>query len=300
MALFSGKTVIVTGAGRGIGREHALQFAAEGARVVVNDLGGGNDGSGHDVSAAQLVVDEILAAGGTAVANTDSVASWEGAQRIVATAIDAYGGLDILVNNAGILRDRMIVNLTEDDIELVFGVHLHGTIGVTHHAARFWRDEAKAGRLAPRRVVNTSSGSGLFGSAGQANYAAAKMGIAAFTIVCARELERYGVRANAIAPGARTRLTLATPGMGEIIEPPADEDVFDVWHPANTTPIVLLLAAEDCAFNGQVFETYGGTVALYQGWTRQRTAARDGRWTVDDLRKELADWPVGPPPMPQL
>jgi NAD(P)-dependent dehydrogenase (short-subunit alcohol dehydrogenase family) len=298
MARFDDKVVIVTGAGRGIGREHALAFAADGARVVVNDRGGAKDGSGSDQSAARAVVDEISARGGTAIANTDDVGAWEGARAIVQAALDAFGDLHVVVNNAGILRDRMIVSMTEEDFDRVIEVHLKGTFAVTRWAATYWREQTKAGAVAPRRIVNTSSGSGLFGNAGQANYASAKMGIAAFTIVCARELERYGVRANAIAPGARTRLTLATPGIEEVLEAPADG--FDPWHPANTTPIVQWLADDACPFNGQVFETVGGRVTLYQGWTRLETAALDRRWTVDELQAATAAWPAGPPPMPEL
>jgi NAD(P)-dependent dehydrogenase (short-subunit alcohol dehydrogenase family) len=300
MGHFDGRVVIVTGAGRGIGREHALQFAAEGAHVVVNDLGGSNDGRGDDATAAQAVADEIVAAGGIAVANADSVSSWQGAKSIVDAAVDSFGDLHIVVNNAGILRDRTIVSMSEEDFDGVVEVHLKGTFAVTRWAANYWRDRAKAGHDTPRRIINTSSGSGLFGNAGQANYAAAKMGIAAFTIVCARELDRYHVQANAIAPGARTRLTLATPGLDDVLKAPDDAGQFDRWHPANTTPIVLYLATDDCRFNGQLFETVGGRVSLYRGWTVERSATLERAWTMDELAEATRDWPVGPPALPDV
>jgi NAD(P)-dependent dehydrogenase (short-subunit alcohol dehydrogenase family) len=300
MGHFDGRVVVVTGAGRGIGREHALQFAAEGAHVVVNDLGGSNDGRGDDATAAQAVADEIVAAGGVAVANVDSVSSWQGAKSIVDAAVDSFGDLHVVVNNAGILRDRTIVSMSEEDFDRVVDVHLKGTFAVTRWAANYWRDRAKAGHHGPRRIINTSSGSGLYGNAGQANYAAAKMGIAAFTIVCARELDRYHVRANAIAPGARTRLTLATPGLDDVLRAPDDAAQFDRWHPANTTPIVLYLATDDCRFNGQLFETVGGRVSLYRGWTVERSASLERAWTVDELAEATRDWPVGPPALPDV
>jgi len=202
-----GRVVIVTGAGRGIGRGHALEFARQGAKVVVNDLGGTMDGTGSDAGPAQQVVDEIRAAGGEAVASGDNVADWKGAERLVRTAIETYGRLDVLVNNAGILRDRMLVNMTEDEWDAVINVHLKGTFGPAHFAAEHWRERSKAGEEVDGRLINTSSTSGIFGNVGQTNYGAAKAGIASFTIIAAQELARYGVTVNAIAPGARTRLT---------------------------------------------------------------------------------------------
>ncbi len=299
MGQFDGKVVVITGSGRGIGREHALRFAAEGASVVVNDLGAANDGSGSDRSAAQSVVDEIVAAGGSAAANTDSVASWDGAKAIIDTAIDTFGDLHIVVNNAGITRDRTIITMPEDDFDLVVAVHLKGTFAMTHFAGNYWREKAKAGSTDQRRIVNTTSGSGLFGNAGQANYASAKMGITGLTIVSARELERYHVRTNAIAPGARTRMTLATPGFDEVLKAPDDASVFDKWHPGNTSPITMYLATDECPFNGQVFETLGGRVSLYQGWTPNHSVTADHMWTIDELKDATKDWPVGPPSMPE-
>src|SRR5688500_15565199 len=207
MGINDGRVVIVTGAGRGIGRGHALAFAREGARVVVNDLGAEVDGSGSSTGPAGQVVDEIRAAGGQAVANGDDVSDWEGAQRLVNTAIETFGGLDVLVNNAGILRDRMLVNMTEDEWDAVVRVHLKGTFAPTRWAAAYWRERAKAGETNDARVINTSSTSGIFGNPGQTNYGAAKSGIAGFTVILAQELGRYGVTVNAIAPGALTRMT---------------------------------------------------------------------------------------------
>jgi NAD(P)-dependent dehydrogenase (short-subunit alcohol dehydrogenase family) len=271
-----GRIVVITGAGRGIGREHALFLAAEGARVVVNDLGGATDGSGSDTSAAQSVADEIVAAGGRAVASTDSVTDFAGAERIIGTAVSAFGGLDVVVNNAGILRDRMLVSMGEDEFDAVVAVHLKGTFNVTRHAAAYWREQTKAGQSGSRAIVNTSSGAGLHGNPGQTNYAAAKAGIAAMTIVNAMELTRYGVRANCIAPIARTRLTLQTPGMGEHM----GGSVFD---PENVSPLVAYLARADCPFNGQVFSVYGGSVGIYAGWSIAEEVRTDGKWSAEEL-----------------
>jgi NAD(P)-dependent dehydrogenase (short-subunit alcohol dehydrogenase family) len=295
-----GRVAIITGGGRGIGREHALLFASEGAKVVVNDLGGAADGSGSDQTAAEQVAAEIKSGGGEAIANGDSVTDWEGAQRIVNAAVEAFGDLHVVVNNAGILRDRVIVNMTEEEFDAVINVHLKGTFCVSRWASAYWREQTKAGNEGKRAIVNTSSGSGLHGNAGQANYAAAKAGIAAMTIVQARELSRYGVRANAIAPVARTRMTLATPGLGDAIAAPEDPGVFDVWDPANISPIVAFLATEDCPFTGQVFETRGGRVGFYQGWTVTEHVDKDDRWTVEELKAAVKDWPAGPPPFPMF
>ncbi|MGO9854295.1 MAG: SDR family oxidoreductase [Acidimicrobiales bacterium] len=270
------RVTIITGAGRGIGREHALLFAALGAKVVVNDLGGAVDGSGADVSAAQAVVDEITAAGGQAVANTDSVSSFAGAKALVDQAVSTYGDLHVVVNNAGILRDRMLVSMSEQEFDDVIAVHLKGTFNVTRHAAEVWREAAKAGTVTDRAIVNTSSGAGLHGNVGQTNYAAAKAGIAAMTVVNAMELNRYGVRANCIAPVARTRLTMQTPGMGESMQ----QHVFD---PENVSPLVAVLASETCPFNGQVFSVYGGSVGIYAGWSIADSVETDDRWTAESL-----------------
>ncbi len=274
--MLQGRVAIITGGGRGIGREHALLFASLGAKVVVNDLGGAVDGSGADISAAQSVVDEITAAGGQAVANTDSVSSFDGAKAIVDQAVSTYGDLHVVVNNAGILRDRMLVSMSEQDFDDVIAVHLKGTFSVTRHAAAHWREAAKGGTVTDRAIVNTSSGAGLHGNVGQTNYSAAKAGIAAMTVVNAMELHRYGVRANCIAPVARTRLTMQTPGMGESME----QHVFD---PECVSPLVAVLAAETCPFNGQVFSVYGGSVGIYAGWSIADSVETDDRWTPETL-----------------
>jgi NAD(P)-dependent dehydrogenase (short-subunit alcohol dehydrogenase family) len=287
MGALDGRVAVVTGAGRGIGREHALFFAAEGARVVVNDLGGAPDGTGDDRTAAEQVVEEIKGFGGEAVANADNVADWEGGQRVVRAALDAFGDLHVLVNNAGILRDRVLVNMTEEEWDAVIAVHLKGHFVPTRFAASYWREQTKAGRTVRASVINTSSTSGLVGNPGQANYGAAKAGIAAFTIITAQELGRYGVRVNGIAPAARTRLTEATPGLGEIIKAPDEPGRFDIWDPANVSPLVGWLATEDCPANGRIFYVQGGAVKLMTGWTMAEGVERDDRWTIDQLDKQL-------------
>lgn len=274
--LLENRVAVVTGAGRGVGREHALLMAAEGAKVVVNDLGGGADGTGADTSAAQSVVDEIVAAGGAAVANTDSVADFAASARIVHAAVEAFGDLHVVVNNAGILRDRMLVSMSEQDFDAVIAVHLKGTFNVTRHAATYWREQAKQGLEADRSVINTSSGAGLHGNVGQTNYAAAKAGIAAMTIVDAMELAKYRVRVNCIAPIARTRLTLATPGIQDAMG-------VSAFDPENIAPVVACLAAGTSPFTGQVFSVYGGHVGIYQGWSIHEEVVADGRWSAADL-----------------
>ena len=287
MASLDGRVAIITGAGRGIGREHALLFAAEGARVVVNDLGGANDGEGQDASPAEQVVAEIRDLGGEAVVNTDNVADWEGAQRMINAAVEHFGDLDILVNNAGILRDRVLVNMTEEEWDAVIAVHLKGHFAPTRWAAAYWREQSKAGVSKPRNVVHTSSTSGLFSNPGQANYGAAKSGIATFSQICAKELVRYGVKSNCIAPGARTRLTLATPGLGEIMTPKEGE--FDRWDPANISPLVAYLSTAECAFTGETFFVQGGTVTRVNSWAMGDTVQQEAKWTVDGLAGALAD-----------
>lgn len=276
---------IITGAGRGIGREHALYFSSLGARVVVNDHGGENDGSESDDAPADEVVAEIRDAGGEAIANSDDVADWAGAQQLIGTAIDAYGDLDILVNNAGILRDRTIVNMTEAEWDDVVTVHMKGHFAPTHHAAVFWRNEHKAERSKRRNLVHTSSTSGLFANPGQGNYGAAKSGIATFSQIAAKELSRYDVVSNCIAPGARTRLTLATPGLEDIMAP--KETGFDEWDPANISPVVAYLSSEQCAFNGETFFVQGGVVKRVDSWSMGDTVEQDDRWTVEALADAL-------------
>jgi len=287
MGALEGRVAIITGAGRGIGREHALLFAAEGAKVVVNDLGSAADGTGDDRTPAQQVVDEIKAMGGSAIANADNVADWAGGERLVAAAIEAFGDLHILVNNAGILRDRVIINMSEAEWDAVIAVHLKGHFVPTRFAAAYWRERAKAGHEVKASVINTSSTSGLFSNPGQSNYGAAKSGIATLTEIAAKELIRYGVRVNAIAPAARTRLTLATPGVGDQIQPPAEPGRFDVWDPANISPFVGWLATEQCPATGKVFYVQGGRVAVFQPWTIVDQIERDDRWTIAELDQEM-------------
>ena len=286
MGALDGRVAIITGAGRGIGREHALLFAAEGAKVVINDVGGSNDGTGVDASPAQQVVDEIAAMGGEAVANYDSVADWEGAQRMINTAIEHFGDLDILVNNAGILRDRVLVNMTEEEWDAVVAVHLKGHFAPTRWAAAYWREQTKAGVNKARNVVHTSSTSGLFSNPGQTNYGAAKSGIATFSQICAKELSRYGVKSNCIAPAARTRLTLATPGLPEVME--AKDGTFDIWDPANISPLVAYLATADCRFTGETFYVQGGSVKRFKSWEFGEGVDRDDRWDVASLAEALS------------
>lgn len=295
MGALDGRVAIVTGAGRGIGREHALLFAAEGAKVVVNDCGGGVEGSTEDGSPAEQVVDEIEGLGGEAVANTDDVADWEGGRRLVECALEAFGDLHVLVNNAGILRDRMIVNMTEEDWDGVIRVHLKGHFVPTRHAATYWRERTKAGEEVRASIVNTSSTSGLLGNPGQANYGAAKAGIAAFSLIAAHELGRYGVRVNAIAPAARTRMTELTPGLSDIVKAPADQSQFDVWDPANVSPLVAYLATESCPLTGRVFFVQGGTVRNFQSWTMTEAIDRPSRWTVQELEQEMPKLSVAEP-----
>ncbi len=287
MGLLDGRVAIITGAGRGIGREHALLFAAEGAKVVVNDLGGNLDGSSSEGTPAEQVVAEIKAMGGEAVANHDDITDWEGGQRLINTAIETFGDLHVLVNNAGILRDRVLVNLSEDDWDSVIKVHLKGHFVPTRHAATYWREQAKQGKQVKACIINTSSTSGLIGNVGQSNYGAAKSGIASFTVIIAEELGRYGVRANAIAPAARTRMTESTPGLSDVVKAPTDAEAFDAWDPANISPLVAALAVEDCPATGEVFFVQGGTVRRFQNWTMKETLEKNERWTVADLSAEL-------------
>ncbi|MDT4976613.1 MAG: hypothetical protein QOG98_2371 [Pseudonocardiales bacterium] len=286
MSLCDGRVVIVTGAGRGIGRAHALAFAAEGAAVVVNDVGAALDGTGAEAAPAQQVVDEIIAAGGRAVANTDDVADWAGAERLIGTAVQLFGRLDVLVNNAGFLRDRMLVNLSEPEWDAVIRVHLKGHFAPTRHAAAYWRAESKAGRQPDARIVNTSSGAGLLGSVGQGNYSAAKAGIAALTIVAAAELGRYGITVNAIAPAARTRMTEAA--FAETMAKPADG--FDAMAPENISPLVVWLGScASAGVTGRVFEVEAGTVSLADGWRHGPPVDKGARWDPAELGPVVAD-----------
>src|SRR5438477_10425103 len=286
MGICDGRVVIVTGAGRGIGREHALAFAAEGAKVVVNDLGGDMHGDGGSLSPAMEVVEEIKGTGGDAVADGENVADFAGAGRMVQRAIDTFGTLDTVVNNAGILRDRMLTNVEESEWDAVINVHLKGTFAPTRHAAAFWREQSKAGQPVQGRTVNTSSPSGIFGNAGQTNYGAAKAGVAAFTVICGLELVRYGVLANAIAPVARTRMTEDL-GIGG---PPAEGE-WDPFDPANISPLVCWLGSnENEAVSGRVFLVDGDRVSVAEGWRRGPTATNDKmRWEPAQLTKVVPD-----------
>src|SRR3954465_1364695 len=282
MPNLDGKVAIVTGAGRGIGREHALALARAGAKVVVNDLGAALSGEGHDDTPAQQVVQEIEALGGRAVANDANVADFDGAARMVQQAIDHFGRLDILVNNAGILRDRMLVNMTESEWDDVIAVHLKGHFAPTRHAAAHWRERSKAGEDVKGRVVNTSSPSGVFGNIGQSNYGAAKAGIAGFTLIVAQELQRYGVTVNCLAPNARTRMTEDTFDMG------APQEGFDPLDPSNMSPLVVALSADDAqAITGQVFHVWGGAINALRGWSAGKLFESGERWDADALLGEL-------------
>jgi NAD(P)-dependent dehydrogenase (short-subunit alcohol dehydrogenase family) len=283
----AGRVAIITGAGRGLGKEHALFLASEGARVVVNDRGVAMDGQGQDRTPAEEVVAEITARGGEAVANDDDVADWDGGRRLIETALERFGELHVLVNNAGILRDRALVNMTEEEWDDVVAVHLKGHFVTTRHAAAYWRSQAKAGVSVRASVINTSSTSGLMGNPFQANYGAAKAGIGAFTIIAAHELGRYGVRVNGIAPAARTRLTSATQGLGDIVKAPEDAALFDIWDPANISPLVGWLATEGCPATGKVFFAQGGSVRVMNPWTMGEGIERHHRLTLEELDEEL-------------
>jgi NAD(P)-dependent dehydrogenase (short-subunit alcohol dehydrogenase family) len=279
--LCEGRSVVVTGAGRGIGREHALEFARQGARVVVNDLGAELDGHGGSTGPAGEVVDLIRGMGGEAVANGDDIADWEGAGRLVQAAVDAFGTIDTLVCNAGILRDRMLVNMTEDDWDAVIRVHLRGHFCPFRHAAGYWREQVKAGNEVKGRVIFTSSAAGLFGNVGQLNYAAAKSGIATMARVAGAELKRYGVSVNAIAPMARTRMTENL--FGEVMAEP-DAGKFDAMAPGNISPLVVWLGSDEAAdVTGQTFEVHGGIVSVAENWREGPKEDKGDRWEPAEL-----------------
>ena len=282
----AGRVAIVTGAGRGIGRGHALELARQGAHVVVNDLGASVGGDGTDTGPAQAVVHEIEAAGGVAVANTDDVADWDGAKRLVDQAIEVFGGLDVLVGNAGILRDRMLFNMAEDEWDAVIRVHLKGTFAPMRWAAAYWRDRAKAGDPADARIITTSSTSGLFANPGQGNYGAAKSGIASLTQIAAKELARHGVTANAIAPGARTRMTENLGGG----RPRPAEGEWDPSAPDNVAPLVTWLASgQSAGITGQVFLVGGGRIAVAEPWRRGPGVDKGARWDPAELGTVVPD-----------
>jgi NAD(P)-dependent dehydrogenase (short-subunit alcohol dehydrogenase family) len=287
MGLVDGRVVIVTGSGGGIGRAHALAFAAEGARVVVNDIGVGLDGSpAGGGSAAQGVVDEITAAGGEAVVSGANVATWNGAASLIQTAVDTFGGLDVLVNNAGIVRDRMLANTSEEEWDAVVAVHLKGHFATLRHAAGYWRGLSKEGKAVDARIINTSSGAGLQGSVGQGNYSAAKAGIAAMTLVAAAELSRYGVTVNAIAPSARTRMTETV--FADMMAKP--DEGFDAMAPENISPLVVWLGSvESRDVTGKVFEVEGGIVRIAEGWAHGPQVNKGARWDPAELGPVVAD-----------
>jgi NAD(P)-dependent dehydrogenase (short-subunit alcohol dehydrogenase family) len=281
MGICQGRIVIVTGAGRGIGRGHALEFARQGAKVVVNDLGAELDGSGGSTGPAGEVVDAIREMGGEAVANGDDVADWDGAQRLIKTAVDAFGGLDVLVNNAGFLRDRMVVSTSEEEWDAVIRVHLKGHFAPARFAGAYWREQQKAGAAVDGRIINTSSGAGLMGSVGQGTYSAAKAGIAALTMVESAELGRYGVTANAIAPAARTRMTEGV--FADTMAKPED-GAFDAMAPENVAPLVVWLgSAESMGVTGRVFEVEGGIISVADGWQHGVPVDKGDRWDPAEL-----------------
>jgi NAD(P)-dependent dehydrogenase (short-subunit alcohol dehydrogenase family) len=281
-----GRVVIVTGSGRGIGRGHALEFARQGAKVVVNDVGAELDGTGSSSGPAGEVVDAIRAMGGEAIANGDDVSDFDAAGRLVQAAIDAFGGLDVVVNNAGVVRDRMLVSMSEAEWDAVINVHLKGTFAPMHHAANYWRERSKAGEPVDARIINTSSGAGLFGSVGQGNYSAAKAGIATLSMVAAAELSRYGVTCNAIAPIARTRMT--EDAFAEMMKPP--DDGFDAKAPDNVAPLVVWLGSVDARdVTGQVFEVDGGKICVATGWQRGPEVDRGARWEPADIGPTVRD-----------
>ena len=278
-----GRVVIVTGAGNGIGRAHALLFAQEGAKVVVNDLGGARDGEGTSAGPAQMVVDEIQAAGGQAVANTDDISTWEGGERLVGQAISEFGHLDVLVNNAGILRDRMLTNMSEAEWDAVIKVHLKGTFAPMRHASAYWRDQSKAGNPVDARVINTTSPSGLFGNVGQTNYGAAKGGIAMMSVIAAMELARYGVTVNAIAPTALTRMTEDLMSMDS-----QSEEAKASLAPENISPLVVWLASPEAAgITGRVFGVWGNKISVAEGWAYGPSIDRVERWMPGELGEVL-------------
>jgi len=293
VGICDGRVVVVTGAGGGLGRAHALAFAAAGARVVVNDIGTSREGEGESAAPAQRVVDEIRGLGGEAVANTDDVADWDGARSLIHTALDAWEGLDTLVLNAGFLRDRMLTTMSIDEWDAVIRVHLRGHFAPLRHAASFWREESKAGRDVQARVVMTSSGAGLLGSVGQGNYSAAKSGILGLMLVASAELRRYGVTVNAIAPAARTRMTEAV--MADAMRRP--ESGFDAMAPENVSPLVVWLgSAASGEVTGRCFEVEGGMVGLADGWQHGPKVDKGDRWLPEELGSVVRELVVKAPP----
>lgn len=293
MGMLDGKVVVITGSGRGLGRNHALTMAQEGAKIVVNDLGVEWDGTGEKASGPAIeVVKEIKDAGGEAVANTDSVTAFDGAKRLIECAVDNFGKLDVLVNNAGFLRDRMSFKMSQEEWDAVIGVHLTGTFYCCRWAGAYFRDQSKAGSPMNGRIINTISHAGLIGSAGQSNYTAAKAGIAGLTLALARELERYNVTVNAVAPMARTRMTTNTnnPAVAEMFAKPEDEDQFDEMSPENISPVVTYLASDNAQdISGRVFASRGGRLELLQTWKSENVIDIGKRWTVEEIDEKIRD-----------
>ena len=284
--MLSERVAIVTGAGRGLGREYALLLARRGVRVVVNDVGVSNDGSTTDDDPAGDVVAEIRAAGGVAVADTHDVAEWDQAEALVAASIEQFGDLDIVINNAGILRDTAIVNMSENDLDEVLRIHVKGHVAPTRFAATYWRAQHKSGVERRRNLVHTGSTSGIYANPGQSNYGPAKSGIVTFSQIAAKELEKYGVISNCVVPGARTRLTLSSPGLPEIMQAPADG--FDQWHPGNVAPVVAYLSSANCPITGATFYAQGGTVRRLEPWSLAGDSIEHPqRWDLDALASAM-------------
>jgi NAD(P)-dependent dehydrogenase (short-subunit alcohol dehydrogenase family) len=299
IGICEGRIAIVTGAGRGIGRGHAIELARQGARVVVNDLGAEVDGEGSSSGPAHEVVEEIHSFGGEAIANGEDVSDFEGAGRLINCALDTFGGLDVLVNNAGILRDRMLVNMTIEEWDAVVRVHLRGTFAPTRWAAGYWRDRSKAGEVNDARIINTSSSSGIYGNIGQTNYGAAKAGIAAFTVIAAKELGRYGVTVNALAPGARTRMTENLQRARAAGSPGPDE--FDARSPDNVAPLAAWLASVESAdVTGRVFNVAGGRISIAEGWHAGPVVDKGGRWDPAELGPVVLDLVSKAPPNAEM
>jgi NAD(P)-dependent dehydrogenase (short-subunit alcohol dehydrogenase family) len=284
-----GRVAVITGAGRGMGREHARRFGAEGASLVVNDTGAERDGTGSDPSVIEAVAAELEGQGVPVAASADDVTTMDGAERALRLGIETWGRVDVLVNNAGILRDRMFVNMTEDDWDLVVRGHLRSTFCTTRIAAGHWRTRSKDGEPVRASVVNVSSTSGLLGAVGQSNYGAAKAGIAAMTVILAQELGRYGVRVNAIVPVARTSMTAEVAGIADLVRAPKDPSEFDTYHPANVSPVVAWLATENCHLSGRVLYVRGGELRVMDGWRQGPVLEHDGRRTVADCAGALTD-----------
>ena len=287
MQAMDGRVVVITGAAGGLGREYARLFAAEGARLVLNDIGAARDGSGNDPGIVQDLARELAAGGADAVGNAEDITTMDGAARVLEQALDTYGEVHALVNSGGLLRDRMFVNMAEDEWDAVIRGHLRAHFCPTRALAAHWRDRSKAGAAVRASIVNTTSNAGLLSQPGQSNYAAAKAGIAGLTITLADELSRYGIRVNAISPAARTRMTTEVPGMAEMVAAPADAEAFDVYHPGNVAPVVVWLSGGDCPVSGAVLYAQGGEVRVMSGWHVAQTVDKGRRWTVEELHAEL-------------